>query len=95
KPGIILLKEGTDDSQGVNQILSNITACVCVADAIKTTLGPKGMDKIIVDENGKTTVSNDGATIIAQIDIVHPAAQTLAAIARSQDSEIGDGTTYV
>uniref|UniRef100_A0A6B2G329 T-complex protein 1 subunit eta n=1 Tax=Myxobolus squamalis TaxID=59785 RepID=A0A6B2G329_MYXSQ len=95
KPGIILLKEGTDDSQGVNQILSNITACVCVADAIKTTLGPKGMDKIIVDENGKTTVSNDGATIIAQIDIVHPAAQTLAAIARSQDSEIGDGTTSV
>ncbi|KAF0989703.1 hypothetical protein HZS_1705 [Henneguya salminicola] len=94
-PGIILLREGTDDSQGVNQIISNINACLCIVDTVKTTLGPKGMDKIVVDENGNSTISNDGATIISKIEVVHPAAQILAAIAKSQDSEIGDGTTTV
>ncbi|TGZ63435.1 hypothetical protein CRM22_006924 [Opisthorchis felineus] len=92
---IILLKEGTDTSQGVPQIISNITACEAVGDAVRSTLGPRGMDKMIIADNGKTTISNDGATILKLLDIVHPAAKTLVDIARAQDAEVGDGTTSV
>ncbi|CAI9718703.1 T-complex protein 1 subunit eta-like [Octopus vulgaris] len=92
---IILLKEGTDSSQGKPQILSNIMACQVVADAVRTTLGPRGMDKLIVDSQGKATISNDGATIVKLLDIVHPAAKMLVDIAKSQDAEVGDGTTSV
>lgn len=92
---IILLKEGTDTSQGKPQLLSNINACQVVVDAVRTTLGPRGMDKLIVDNNGKATISNDGATIMKLLDIVHPAAKTLVEIAKSQDAEVGDGTTSV
>jgi T-complex protein 1 subunit eta len=66
-----------------------------VVEAIRTTLGPRGMDKLIVDNNGKATISNDGATILKALDIVHPAAKTLVDIAKSQDAEVGDGTTTV
>ena len=59
-----------------------------VADAIRTTLGPRGMDKLIVGGNGKATISNDGATIVKLLDIVHPAARTLVDIAKSQDAEV-------
>ncbi|KAH7951620.1 hypothetical protein HPB52_010928 [Rhipicephalus sanguineus] len=90
---IILLKEGTENSQGKPQVVSNINACQAIADAVRTTLGPRGMDKLIVDSSGKTTISNDGATIMKQLDIVHPAAKTLTDIAKSQDAEVGDGTT--
>ncbi|CAM9452048.1 unnamed protein product [Chrysoparadoxa australica] len=94
QPGIILLKEGTDQSQGKAQLISNINACEAVMDAVRTTLGPRGMDKLITD--GKTvTISNDGATIMKLLDIVHPAAKTLSDISRSQDAEVGDGTTSV
>uniref|UniRef100_A0A023GFH2 Putative chaperonin complex component tcp-1 eta subunit n=1 Tax=Amblyomma triste TaxID=251400 RepID=A0A023GFH2_AMBTT len=92
---IILLKEGTENSQGKPQVISNINACQAIADAVRTTLGPRGMDKLIVDSSGKTTISNDGATIMKQLDIVHPAAKTLTDIAKSQDAEVGDGTTTV
>lgn len=95
RPQIILLKEGTDSSQGIPQLVSNINACEVVGDAIRTTLGPRGMDKLVVDSNGKTTISNDGATIIKLLEIVHPAAKTLVDIAKSQDAEVGDGTTSV
>ncbi|XP_039254194.2 T-complex protein 1 subunit eta-like [Styela clava] len=95
QPQIILLKEGTDTSQGIPQLVSNITACQVVAEAIRTTLGPLGMDKLIVENNGKSTISNDGATILKLLDIVHPAAKTLVDISRSQDAEVGDGTTTV
>ena len=95
QPQIILLKEGTDTSQGVPQIISNINACQAIADAVRTTLGPRGMDKLIVDDHGKATISNDGATILKTLDIVHPAAKTLVDIAKSQDAEVGDGTTSV
>jgi len=95
QPRIILLKEGTDTSQGVPQIVSNINACQTVVEAIRTTLGPRGMDKLIVDSKEKVTISNDGATILGLLDIVHPAAKTLVDIARSQDAEVGDGTTTV
>ncbi|XP_064600236.1 T-complex protein 1 subunit eta-like [Liolophura sinensis] len=95
QPQIILLKEGTDSSQGKPQVVSNINACQVIADAVRTTLGPRGMDKLIVDNQGKSTISNDGATIMKLLDIVHPAAKTLVDIAKSQDAEVGDGTTSV
>lgn len=92
---IILLKEGTAASQGKQQLISNINACQIVAEAIRTTLGPRGMDKLIVDQSGKATISNDGATILKLLEVVHPAAKTLVDIAKSQDAEVGDGTTSV
>ncbi|KAJ8317493.1 hypothetical protein KUTeg_005397 [Tegillarca granosa] len=95
QPQIILLKEGTDSSQGVPQIVSNINACQAIADAVRTTLGPRGMDKLIIDGRGKAVISNDGATVLKNLDIVHPAAMTLVDIAKSQDAEVGDGTTSV
>jgi len=95
QPQIILLKDGTDTSQGIPQLVSNINACTVVADNVRTTLGPRGMDKLVVDESGKVTISNDGATIMKLLQIVHPAAVTLVDIARSQDAEVGDGTTSV
>ncbi|XP_059659738.1 T-complex protein 1 subunit eta isoform X1 [Cornus florida] len=95
QPQIILLKEGTDTSQGKAQLVSNINACMMVADVVRTTLGPRGMDKLIHDDKGSTTISNDGATIMKLLDIVHPAAKILVDIAKSQDSEVGDGTTTV
>ncbi|CAH1959955.1 unnamed protein product [Acanthoscelides obtectus] len=95
QPQILLLKEGTDTSQGKPQLISNINACQNVVDAVRTTLGPRGMDKLIVAGQGNATISNDGATIMKLLDIVHPAAKTLVDIAKSQDAEVGDGTTSV
>ena len=95
QPQIVLLREGTDSSQGRGQCVSNINACCAVADAVRTTLGPRGLDKLVRDERGNTTVSNDGATIMKLLEIVHPAAKTLVDIAQAQDSEVGDGTTTV
>lgn len=95
QPGIILLREGTDTSQGKAQLISNINATQAIVDAVRTTLGPRGMDKLMIDERGIATISNDGATIMKLLDIVHPAARTLVDIAKSQDAEVGDGTTSV
>eukprot|EP00010_Vexillifera_abyssalis_P003634 CAMPEP_0201551902 /NCGR_PEP_ID=MMETSP0173_2-20130828/12125_1 /ASSEMBLY_ACC=CAM_ASM_000268 /TAXON_ID=218659 /ORGANISM="Vexillifera sp., Strain DIVA3 564/2" /LENGTH=550 /DNA_ID=CAMNT_0047962267 /DNA_START=25 /DNA_END=1677 /DNA_ORIENTATION=+ len=95
QPGIILLREGTDSSQGTPQMISNINACCAVAEIVATTLGPRGMDKLIYQSGGATVVSNDGATVMNELDIVHPAAKTLVDIAKSQDAEVGDGTTSV
>eukprot|EP01035_Chromulina_nebulosa_P018354 gene18354-24047_t len=94
QPQIILLREGTDTSQGKAQIISNINACQAVAETIRTTLGPRGMDKLVFDGQ-RTTISNDGATIMRLLDIVHPAAKTLVDISMAQDAEVGDGTTSV
>jgi len=94
QPRVILLREGTDTSQGKGQLISNINACEAVVDILKTTLGPRGMDKLI-HQGERVTISNDGATIIKLLDIVHPAAKTLVDIAKSQDDEVGDGTTSV
>jgi len=95
QPQILLLKEGTENAQGKQQVISNINACSAIVDAVRTTLGPRGMDKLIVDGKGKATISNDGATIMKLLDVVHPAAKTLVDIAKSQDAEVGDGTTSV
>ena len=84
QPQILLLKEGTENAQGKQQVISNINACCAIVDAIRTTLGPRGMDKLIVDGRGKATISNDGATIMKLLDVVHPAAKSLVDIAKSQ-----------
>ncbi|AAS53438.1 AFR067Wp [Eremothecium gossypii ATCC 10895] len=94
-PTIVVLKEGTDASQGRGQIISNINACLAIQDTLKPTLGPLGSDILIVSSDGRTTISNDGATILKLLDVVHPAAKTLVDISRAQDAEVGDGTTSV
>ncbi|CUM68283.1 uncharacterized protein PRCAT00006005001 [Priceomyces carsonii] len=94
-PTIVVLKEGTDASQGKGQIINNINACLAIQDTLKPTLGPFGSDILIVGSNGKTTISNDGATILKLLDVVHPAAKMLVDISRAQDAEVGDGTTSV
>mmetsp|Transcript_7146 Transcript_7146/g.15495 ORF Transcript_7146/g.15495 Transcript_7146/m.15495 type:complete len:358 (-) Transcript_7146:462-1535(-) len=94
RPGIILLREGTDTSQGKPQLISNINACAAVADCVRSTLGPRGMDKLLFDGR-RVTISNDGATIMRMLEIEHPAAKTLVDISLSQDAEVGDGTTSV
>ncbi|KAL1637241.1 T-complex protein 1 subunit eta [Diplodia intermedia] len=93
--GLGLYASGTDQSQGRGQIISNINACLAVQETIKSTLGPYGGDLLLVDENGRQTITNDGATVMKLLDIVHPAARILTDIARSQDAEVGDGTTSV
>eukprot|EP00915_Cephaloidophora_sp_WS-2016_P005133 GHVH01006820.1.p1 GENE.GHVH01006820.1~~GHVH01006820.1.p1 ORF type:complete len:544 (-),score=74.55 GHVH01006820.1:59-1690(-) len=91
---IVLLRDGVEDSQGTGHIITNINACSAIADILKTTLGPRGMDKLIT--NGRTTtISNDGATIIDHLNIEHPAARMLVDISKAQDEEVGDGTTTV
>lgn len=92
---IILLKDGTESEQGKTQVLNNINACQMVASTIRTTLGPRGMDKLIIDAKGAVTITNDGATILKKLDVAHPVARTIVDIAKSQDAEIGDGTTSV
>ncbi|ORM40266.1 T-complex protein 1 subunit eta [Babesia sp. Xinjiang] len=91
---VLLLKEGTDTSQGRAQIISNINACQVVVECIKTTLGPRGMDKLIHSGND-VTITNDGATVLKLLEVAHPAAAVLVDIAKSQDDEVGDGTTSV
>ncbi|GAA6001269.1 chaperonin-containing T-complex subunit CCT7 [Rhodotorula paludigena] len=94
-PTVLVLREGTDTSQGTSQLLSNISACLAIAQTVASTLGPRGMDKLIVGADGNATISNDGATILKLLDVVHPAAKSLVDIARAQDAEVGDGTTSV
>nr|BAH22752.1 eta subunit of chaperonin containing t-complex polypeptide 1 [Babesia major] len=91
---VLLLKEGTDTSQGRAQIISNINACQVVVECIKSTLGPRGMDKLI-HTGTDVTITNDGATVLNLLDVAHPAAAVLVDIAKSQDDEVGDGTTSV
>ncbi|KAG8995339.1 T-complex protein 1 subunit eta, partial [Tulasnella sp. 427] len=95
QPTVVVLREGTDTSQGKPQLLSNISACLAIADTLASTLGPRGMDKLIVNDKGEAQITNDGATILKLLEIVHPAAKSLVDIARAQDAEVGDGTTSV
>jgi len=90
---VIVLKEGTERKQGRNAQKNNITASIAVSEAIRTTLGPKGMDKMLVDSLGDVTITNDGATILNEIDVQHPAAKMMIEIAKTQDLRVGDGTT--
>ena len=90
---IIVLKEGTERSKDKEAQFNNIAAAKAVADAVRSTLGPKGMDKMLVDSIGDVTVTNDGVTILKEIDVQHPAAKMVVEVAKTQDDECGDGTT--
>lgn len=90
---IIILKEGAKREVGREAQHKNITAARAVAEAVRTTLGPRGMDKMLVDSNGDVVVTNDGATILWELDIEHPVAKMIVEVARAQDDEVGDGTT--
>src|SRR2546426_343255 len=90
---IIILKEGTERSKGKGAQLNNIAAARAVADAVRSTLGPKGMDKMLVDSMGDVTITNDGVTILKEIEVEHPAAKMIVEVAKTQDDEVGDGTT--
>ncbi|MCL5437940.1 MAG: thermosome subunit, partial [Candidatus Thermoplasmatota archaeon] len=90
---ILILKEGTRREQGKDAQRGNIEAAKAIADAVRTTLGPKGMDKMMVDSIGDIVISNDGATILKEMDVDHPAAKMIVEVAKSQDTSVGDGTT--
>ena len=90
---IFVLKEGTRRERGKGAQFNNIAAAKAVADAVRSTLGPRGMDKMLVDSLGDVVITNDGVTILKEIDIEHPAAKMLVEVAKTQDEEAGDGTT--
>ena len=90
---IYILKKGTERSRGEEAKRSNIMAAMAVANAVRSTLGPRGMDKMLTDPAGLVTITNDGATILEEMAIKHPAAKLVAAVAKTQDDEVGDGTT--
>lgn len=90
---IIILKQGTERTRGEEAKRSNIMAARAVAEAVRTTLGPKGLDKMITDSAGLVIITNDGATILDEMKIKHPAAKIVASVAKTQDDEVGDGTT--
>src|SRR4030042_6838846 len=92
---VLILKEGTSRNRGKDAQRSNIMAARVVAEMVKSSLGPKGMDKMLVDGMGDVTITNDGATILKEMDIQHPAAKMMVEIAKSTDEEVGDGTTSV
>ena len=92
-PRALILKEGTSRTEGRDAQHANITAALVVAESIRSSLGPKGMDKMLVDGFGDVTISNDGATILDEMDVQHPAAKMLVEVAKTQDDEVGDGTT--
>jgi len=90
---VIILKEGTQRSQGRGAQRNNIAAAKVIAEIVKSTLGPKGMDKILVDSLGDVVVTNDGATVLEKMDVEHPAAKMIVEVAKTQDDIVGDGTT--
>src|SRR3972149_5112489 len=90
---VIILREGTERSKGKGAQSNNIAAARAVADAVRSTLGPKGMDKMLVDSMGDVTITNDGVTILKEIEVEPPTAKMLVEVAKTQDDEVGDGTT--
>src|ERR671935_296537 len=92
---VLILKEGTKENKGEEAQKNNITAAKLVAEIVKTSLGPRGMDKMLVDTLGDVTITNDGATILKEIDAQHPAAKMMVEISKATDNEVGDGTSSV
>ncbi|MDR2203160.1 MAG: TCP-1/cpn60 chaperonin family protein [Nitrososphaerota archaeon] len=90
---VLILKEGTTRSRGKEAQRNNIMAARVIGEVLKTTLGPRGMDKMLIDSLGDITITNDGATILKEIDVEHPAAKMMVEIAKTQDDMVGDGTT--
>src|SRR5213080_5554878 len=92
---IVFLKEGTSKTKGNQAQRNNITAAKTIAEVVRTSLGPRGMDKMLVDSLGDVTITNDGATILKEIDAQHPAAKMMVEISKATDNEVGDGTSSV
>ena len=92
---VLVLKEGTSRTVGRDARRTNILAARVIAEALATSLGPRGMDKLLVDSFGSATITGDGAAILKEMDVQHPAAKMLVEVAKAQDDEVGDGTTTV
>jgi thermosome len=90
---VLILKEGTSRKRGRDAQTNNIMAAKIIAEVLRTTLGPRGMDKMLIDSLGDITITNDGAAILDEIDVEHPAAKMMVEIAKTQDDMVGDGTT--
>ena len=90
---IIILKENVERNYGKEAQRSNIAAAKAIAGAVRTTLGPRGMDKMLVGSTGDIVITNDGATILQEIAVQHPGAKMVIEVAKTQDNEVGDGTT--
>lgn len=90
---VIILREGTKRDKGKDAQFNNISAATAIANAVKSSLGPRGMDKMLVDSVGDVVITNDGVTILKEMDVQHPAAKMLVEVAKTQDAEVGDGTT--
>jgi thermosome len=90
---VLILKEGTSQTRGRDAQKNNIMAAKLIAELVRTSLGPRGMDKMLVDGLGDVTITNDGATILKEIDVQHPAAKMMVEISKATDNEVGDGTT--
>jgi thermosome len=92
---VLILKEGATQTKGRDAQKNNITAAKLIAEVVASSLGPRGMDKMLVDSLGDVTITNDGATILKEIDVQHPAAKMMVEISKATDNEVGDGTTSV
>ena len=92
---VIILKEGSSQTKGREAQKNNIMAAKVVSELIRSSLGPRGMDKMLVDSMGDVTITNDGATILKEIDVQHPAAKMMVEVSKTADTEVGDGTTSV
>jgi len=92
---VVLLKDGATEQKGREAQKNNIAASKIIAEIVQSSLGPRGMDKMLVDSLGDVTITNDGATILKEIDVQHPAAKMLVEISKTTDNEVGDGTTSV
>lgn len=90
---VLILKDGAERTQGKDAQRNNILAAKTIAEAVRSSLGPRGMDKMLVDQFGDVTITNDGATILKEVDVQHPAAKMLVEVSKTQDEEVGDGTT--
>ena len=90
---VIILREGTKREKGKDAQFNNIAAARAISDAVRSSLGPRGMDKMLVDSVGDVVITNDGVTILKEMDVQHPAAKMLVEVAKTQDAEVGDGTT--
>lgn len=92
---VLILKEGTSRNRGKEAQKNNIMAAKIIARAVRSSMGPKGMDKMMVDSMGDVTITSDGATILKEMEVEHPAAKMLVEVSKTQDDEVGDGTTSV
>src|SRR5919198_6488062 len=92
---VLILKEGASQTKGRDAQKNNITAAKLIAEIVRSSLGPRGMDKMLVDTLGDVTITNDGATILKEIDVQHPAAKMMVEVSKATDNEVGDGTTSV